>query len=147
MRVAFNWINIDALVSKHLLMLKYIRLTSRIFIPLLNCCSIIFDFYHRMFAVDEINQMKLVHFCSNCFLKSENAPGCNSKLMTHKTHFQGWVYIIPYQVYWYIHIYVKKFVNVYILRLYLIGAIRNLTMCLEIINCISKISELLPRGF
>ena len=129
-----NWINIDALVSKHWLMLKYIRLTSRIFIPLLNCCSLIFDFYHRMFAVDEINQIKLVHFCSNCFLKSENAPGCNSKLMTHKTHFQGWVYIIPYQVYWYIHIYVKRFAY------YLIGAIRNLTMCLEIIYCISKIS-------
>ena len=70
-------------------MLNYIRLVIRIIIPLLNCCSTMFDFYHRMFAVDEIDQIKLVHFCSNCFLKSENAPGCNSKLMTHKTHFQG----------------------------------------------------------
>ena len=143
-RGVFNWINIDGLVSKHWLMLKYYRFVqiSRIIIPLFNCCSTIFDFYHRMFAVDEINQIKLVHFCSNCFLKSENAPGCNSKLMTHKTHFQGWVFLITYKVYIYIYMYI--FVCV---KRFAYSDIKNLAMCLEILNWISKITYQLPRDF
>ena len=145
MRGVFNCINIDDLVSKHWLMPNYYRLSSRIIIPLFNCCSTIFDFYHRMFAVDEINQIKLVHFCSNCFLKSENAPGCNSKLMTHKTHFQGWVFLITYKVYIYIYMYI--FVCAPHLPLYLISDIKNLAMCLEILNWISKITYQLPRDF
>jgi hypothetical protein len=71
---------------------KLFRIISYIeFIFFLEYTPLIYKFH-------EINSMRLrksamknllIFFLSNCFLKSEYAPGCNSKLMIHKTHFQG----------------------------------------------------------